>query len=325
MHKKNTNKVIKKILKKKKEYPILEIYISNYNKSNFYLSLVYNSIIDKFKVLYIPIDAVDTDRMEEYCCYQFINVKSVSYIINQIKEALPNYELSESRDKRNKDIDNFKIDINFYIEKKIYDFHMTRYLPKEWKFLFEIITLIFEHVPNIMGELAMEILSVVMNANDLIEYQASLNCDLWENSLIEFFPILNDEKKLIEGTISFLEKVNGKYYAIIEKHLLIIEYNDSTKILNIFCDDKNLLYSSYTYQVLRAIKENLEKPFFKVKIIANEEKYNYLCLGVDKSKLKIIKNNKLATISLVNRDRKDIIILEDNGTWLQDELDKVMV
>lgn len=325
MRHKEKKELIKKVLKKKKEYPIIEIYIINYNNSNFYLSLLYNNIIDKFKILYVPIDVIDTNKVEEYFCYQFINTNSVSYIINQIKESLPKYEQQSSRDRRNKNIDNFKIDIDFHIDKKTYDFHMTRYLPKEWKFLFETIALMFEHVPNIMGELAIEILSVVMNTNDLIEYQASLNCDLWESNLTEFFPILKDEKKLLEGNLSFLESVNGKYYAIIEEHLLIIEYNDHAKILNIFCDDKNLVYSSYTYQVLKAIKKSVEKPFFKVKIVEKEEKYNYLCLGIEKKKLRIIKNNKLTTISLPKKERREIIVLEDKNNTLQEELDKVMV
>lgn len=325
MRHKNKKEQINKILKKKKEYPVIDLYITNYNNSNFYLSLLYNNMIDKFKVLYVPIDAIDTDKIEEYFCYQFINVKSVSYIIDQIKNVLPKYEQKELRNKKNKNIDNFQIDLDIHIEKKIYDFHMTRYLPKEWKFLFEPIALLFEHVPNIMGELAIEILSVVMNTNDLIEYQRSLNCDLWKSDLMEFFPVLKDEKKIMEGNLSFLEKVNGKYYAVIENHLLIIEYNDSSKILNIFCDNKDLVYSSYTYQVLKAIKENNEKPFFKVKIIEENEKYNYLCLGVEKQKLLVIKNNKLSTISLSKKKKQEIIILEDNTNTLQEKLDKAMM
>lgn len=325
MRHKDKKELIKKVIKKKKEYPIVEIYISNYNNSNFYLSLLYNDRINKFKVLYVPIDAIDKDKVEEYFCYQFININSVTYIIEQMKIFSPRYEKASSRDKKNKNIDNFKIDIDFHMDKKIYDFHMTRYLPKEWKFMFETVALIFEHVPNIMGELAMEILSVVMNTNDLIEYQESLSCDLWNCNLIELFPALKDEKKFLTGELSFLEQVNGKYYAVIEGHLIIIEYNNNSKVLNIFCDDKHIVYSSYTYQVLKAIKENIEKPFLKIKIIEKAEKYNYLCLGVEKKKLRIIKNNKLTTLSLTTKEKREIIILEDKNDMLQEELEKAIV
>ncbi len=160
MRHKDKKELIKKIIKKKKEYPIIEIHIANYNNANFYLALVYSSSIEKFKVLYIPMDIIDTNKVEEYFCYQFININSVTYIVDQVKAKLSKYEKKETRDKRNKNIDNFKIDLDIHIDKKTYDFHMTRYLPKEWKFLFETMALMFEHVPNIMGELAMEILSL---------------------------------------------------------------------------------------------------------------------------------------------------------------------
>ena len=57
--------LIHKILKRKKEYPFVELQITNYNNSNFYLCLLYNRIIDKFKVLYIPIDAVEDNKIAD--------------------------------------------------------------------------------------------------------------------------------------------------------------------------------------------------------------------------------------------------------------------
>ena len=77
--------LIKKMLKKKKELPIIELKIKDYNNSNFYLSLLYNQRIEKFKVLYIPLDVVEDTKIEEYCCYQFMEVKSVIYIMEEIK------------------------------------------------------------------------------------------------------------------------------------------------------------------------------------------------------------------------------------------------
>ena len=121
MRHKNKKEQINKILKKKKEYPVIDLYITNYNNSNFYLSLLYNNMIDKFKVLYVPIDAIDTDKIEEYFCYQFINVKSVSYIIDQIKNVLPKYEQKDLRNKKNKKIHNFQIDIKKQIQNNKYN------------------------------------------------------------------------------------------------------------------------------------------------------------------------------------------------------------
>ena len=203
--------LIRKLLKKKKESPIIELQIKDYNKSNFYISLLYNRTIDKFKVLYIPLDVVEDNKIEEYCCYQFMEVKSIIYITEQIKKELPKYEELVSRDNRNKHINNFIIEIDVYMNKKKYDFYATRYLPKRWEFLFESIVMLFEHCPNIMNELATEILSVIMNTNESIEYQASLNCDLDTMNLKNYFPFLQDEKALKEKKIDYLEYVNGKW------------------------------------------------------------------------------------------------------------------
>ena len=78
--------LIRKLLKKKHEAPIIELQIKDYNNSNFYISLLYSRTIDKFKVLYIPLDVVEDNKIEEYCCYQFMEVKSVVYITEQIKK-----------------------------------------------------------------------------------------------------------------------------------------------------------------------------------------------------------------------------------------------
>lgn len=318
--------LIKKMLRRKKEVPILELQIKEYNNSNFYITLLYNQNIEKFKVLYIPLDVVEDNKIEEYCCYQFIDVKSVLYILEQIKKEIPKYESDSIRDNRNKNINNFYIEISIYLSKKKYDFYATRYLPKEWKFLFEGIVMLFEHSPNIMGELVNEILSVIMNTNENIEYQASLNCDLSTTNLKSYFPILQDEKKLIDKKIDFLENVNGKYYAIIEEHLIIVEYNNNRKILNIYCDQSNLVYSNEVYQVLMGIKEQQEEKFYKIKVIdkKNNKNFNYLCLGVTDKEIKVIEKNKISKITFKALKDQEIKILEDKNNKLKKKLGKVM-
>ena len=316
--------LINKMLKKKKEYPLIELKITAYNNSNFYLSLLYNRIIDKFKVLYIPLDVVEDNKIEEYCCYQFMEVKSVVYIMDQIKEELPKYEEDTLRDNRNKNINAFEIEIDVYQDKKEYQFYTTRYLPKKWKFFFEAIVMMFEHAPNIMSELATEILSVIMNTNDNIEYQASINCDLLNSDLTKYFTSIRNKKNLLEEKIEFLERVNGKYYAVIGNHLIVIEYNDNQKILNIFCDKKDLVYSNLVYQVLTSIKNHQEKRFFKIRIVSKKDAYNYLCLGIEKDKIKIIKENKLRTVPLNKWKKKDITIIEDKNNILKEKIEEVM-
>ena len=56
-------KLIEKYLKKKKEHKIINLIIRNYEQSNFYMALVYNEKINKYKVIYIPMDVIDTEYL----------------------------------------------------------------------------------------------------------------------------------------------------------------------------------------------------------------------------------------------------------------------
>ena len=74
-------------LKKQKESVVVDLYLKDYDGANIYIALVYNEKIEKFKVLYVPIDAIRIgDKVEEYFCYQFIFVKTVNYIMELINE-----------------------------------------------------------------------------------------------------------------------------------------------------------------------------------------------------------------------------------------------
>lgn len=311
---------INNYLKKRKEKKVLELKIKDYNNSNFYLALVFNKKIEKFKVLYIPLDVVENSDISEYCCYQFMEVKSVLYLIDTIKKNLPKYEELKKRDLRRKKIENFQIEIDVYLDKKQYDFYMTRYLPKEWEFFFEAIVMLFEHAPNIMSELVTEILSVAMNTNEEVEYQRSLKCNVLEEEMAPYFSSLKDKKEKID----YLERINGKYYAIVKNHLFIIEYLYGSKILNIYCDNEELTYNYITYQIINEIKKHNEKSFYKITIEDAQERKNYLCLGTTKTGIKVIKENKLTTIPFQELKKYKIKIIEDKNNELKNKLEQVI-
>ena len=55
------NKIIN-ILQKRKEKVVLDLYLRDYDCSNYYFAIVYNSKIEKFKVLMVPLDAIDDSK-----------------------------------------------------------------------------------------------------------------------------------------------------------------------------------------------------------------------------------------------------------------------
>ena len=91
-------------LKKKKEDVILDLYIKDYEHSNFYFALVHNKKINKFKILFVPIDVIDDNsNISEYFCYQFIFLDQVEYILKTMNE---NEELYKDEIFRNRKSDN---------------------------------------------------------------------------------------------------------------------------------------------------------------------------------------------------------------------------
>lgn len=313
---KDLMQAIVKFLTKKKENVIVDLYIKNYNKANFYIALVYSKKVEMFKVLFIPLDIVKNYDFENYACYQFINSILVNYILETINNAKEKYKDLSIRNQDNKKINNYYIEINTYVFSENYIFSATKYLPKEWSFFYDIIVILFEHVPNVMQELCRDILAVLDNRETMIFYQKSIDFNLFKDDAINEF----GKQCLLE--VSFLEKVNGMYFGIVNDELVILDYIDGKNILNLYCTTSD--YDKYFYSCLMAIRNNRFKNYYKLVVSNNISDFKnntnkleyYLCYGVQNDCFKIIDGVDLGLLP-VNRYRDGYIkIIGDN----QDEL-----
>lgn len=289
----NSILVIQKNLKKKKERVLLDLYIKDYNKSNFYIALVFNKRIEKFKVLFIPLDVCENKYIEDYICYQFIDISSVNYILNTINDNDKLIRNDIFRNKINKYINSYYIEINTHINKRDYKFVTTRYIPSEWLFMFDVIVTLFERIPSFMNELCREILAVFSNSNEAIDYKYSIDFDLVND---DFSTLLFDTSEVHE--VLFLEFIGGKYFAIVNNVLVVVEYNPR-KILNLYCSSDD---DSYIYSVLVAIRNKSYKKFYKLMVVDDKHDFEvgvaeyYLCYGLEKDKFLIISGDKLETL-----------------------------
>ena len=299
----NSVLVIQKYLKKKKERVLLDLYIRDYNKSNFYIALVFNKRIEKFKVLFVPLDVCENKYIDDYVCYQFIDISSVNYILNTI----------------NKYINSYYIEINTHINKRDYKFVTTRYIPSEWLFMFDVIVTLFERIPSFMNELCREILAVFSNSNEAIDYKYSIDFDLVND---DFSTLLFDTSEVHE--VLFLEFIGGKYFAIVNNVLVVVEYNPR-KILNLYCSSDD---DSYIYSVLVAIRNKSYKKFYKLMVVDDKHDFEvgvaeyYLCYGLEKDKFLIISGDKLETLD--KRLYEDgLIKILDSDLELDEKLGKI--
>ncbi len=315
----NSILVIQKYLKKKKERVLLDLYIRDYNKSNFYIALVFNKRIEKFKVLFVPLDVCENKYIEEYICYQFIDISSVNYILNTINDNDKLIRNDIFRNKINKYINSYYIEINTHINKRDYKFVTTRYIPSEWLFMFDVIVTLFERIPSFMNELCREILAVFSNSNEAIDYKYSIDFDLVND---DFSTLLFDTSEVHE--VLFLEFIGGKYFAIVNNVLVVVEYNPR-KILNLYCSSDD---DSYIYSVLVAIRNKSYKKFYKLMVVDDKHDFEvgvaeyYLCYGLEKDKFLIISGDKLGTLDKSLYEDGLIKIL-DSDLELDEKLGKI--
>lgn len=315
----NSILVIQKNLKKKKERVLLDLYIKDYNKSNFYIALVFNKRIEKFKVLFIPLDVCENKYIEDYICYQFIDISSVNYILNTINDNDKLIRNDIFRNKINKYINSYYIEINTHINKRDYKFVTTRYIPSEWLFMFDVIVTLFERIPSFMNELCREILAVFSNSNEAIDYKYSIDFDLVND---DFSTLLFDTSEVHE--VLFLEFIGGKYFAIVNNVLVVVEYNPR-KILNLYCSSDD---DSYIYSVLVAIRNKSYKKFYKLMVVDDKHDFEvgvaeyYLCYGLEKDKFLIISGDKLGTLDKSLYEDGLIKIL-DSDLELDEKLGKI--
>ncbi|MBQ6324054.1 MAG: hypothetical protein IJI22_04380 [Bacilli bacterium] len=286
---------IKIAIKKNRENVLLDLYLKNYDASNFYFALVFNKKINKFKVLYVPIDAISSgENVSGYFCYQFIFMDEVNYLVNRLLKSETN--ISEVVDNRSKLLDSYYVEINTFVSDKKHKYMFSQYIDKEYIFLFDIISILFGYLPNIVSELCGKLLVDFNEKNDNYKYTYSLNLNLYDSDLSLLFNKI--EYKYDYDDILFLEEFDNKYYGYINNNIIIVEYIRGRSILNICCDDLEF-YSDEIYIILMAIKNKKWKNFYHLEIIKGNDYLNigeYLCYGVSNNSFKIIsrKTNKIS-------------------------------
>lgn len=275
--------LIKKYLKKKKEEVIIDLIIKDYDRSNFYIALIFNKRIDKFRVLFIPVDILDDDNVEDYCCYQFVMLSSVNYILEILNEEEKNIN-KDFCNKLSKTLKSYYIEINTHINNKDYKFMTNQFIPKEWEFLFEIIVILFEHCPNIVSELCIKLLEDFNSTESIAKYDYSLEMDIFDDKL----GIVDDSC----NGVDFLEKIKDKYYCVIDDYIFVLEYNNYKKLLNIYSDCEGEINIKYLYSIISAIRNEYERSFYKLLYKCDDIYIEYLCYGMTNDSFKVIKNNK---------------------------------
>ena len=264
---------------------IVELSLRKYQGSDYYLSIIYDNNISKYKVLYLPLKIIDYDNISAYTCFQFIDEYYINYILKNINEFKQEFKYVKARNYKNKYIDNDLITISIKSSGEYYKFYATEYIPKELDYLYELINIMFSYAPNIISEIGRELVTLLEGKSSYIGYLDCLNFDLYNDSLDKF----NNKKYKLD----YLELVNDKYYAVIDNHLIILRYLKNEKILYLYSDNNS---NKYYYSVIDGIRKNQFNPYTRLKVMEKNGVRYYLCYDKSRKFYKIIRSNRLDII-----------------------------
>ncbi|HIQ94665.1 TPA: SWIM zinc finger family protein, partial [Candidatus Ventrenecus stercoripullorum] len=152
--------------------------------------------------------------------------------------------------------------------------------------------------------------------------------DLFNGDINEIFryPIVQRGKKYYEeDKIKFLEKIDNRYFAIVEgteKYIVIVKYDEKEKKTQVYCSCPCEFYCKHICAVILAIRDNKFKRFYKI-MYKNPNKnllerimdFEYfLCLGIVEQNFEIINNyGELELVPILDVNNKyNWEILEDS-------------
>ena len=267
---------IKKTINLHQEQIILQMIIRDYDKSNFYIALLFNKRIEKFKMLYVPLDKIKRmELVEDYFCYQFVDVQTANYLLENIKK---HQEKVENNINENLSIANccYYIEITTFLPLKGRTYKFIQYIDTTYEYLFGVITSIFECLPNSLNELGRKLLTSFNTKYEILRYNKSVFFQLMKEDISN---LINSENfNYEERHIDFLESVGNKYYAIVDGKRFLLE--NRIDYLNIYSGHENPL-GEEVYLIIQAIREGKEKKFNRVEYLDKEETYYFFCYGID--------------------------------------------
>ena len=286
----------------KKITPILDITLIDYETYNIYIRLDYYKKLNCTKLSWFDLDLRNDNHIEKYISSEYINTKQADYICS-IFEKNSKLEYKSKKD-------NHKVIINAYLNEQ-YHYELSRYIPKELANLSEVFILIFNNLPRKLDNFLYELHAELMNTKSQYEYNDTFEFDLFNDDL----EILFNDKIIERGKqyyqkdkLKFLEKVEDKYYAIVEgteKYLVVIKYDKENKQTQVYCTCPCKFYCKHIYSVILAIRNKEIKKFYKVIYKKDEEnllesvlnsKY-FLSSGTEDEYIEII--NRYGEIELV--------------------------
>lgn len=310
----------------KRDAIFLELKLINYEGYNLYMILSESKKYNSYRLSWFDLDEIKDKHIEKYICCEYIN----SDIIDFIKNDYAKYDVViDYNDEFLTDKDTVIFNANIKTKKSnTINVSFKKYLPKNLSILADLIIFVFKNMPRKYEGFMYELLAKLTGSTEKYEYKKEFDFDLFNGDINKIFryPIVQRGKKYYEeDKIEFLEKIDNRYFAIVEgteKYIVIVKYDDKEKKTQVYCSCPCEFYCKHICAVILAIRDNKFKRFYKImhknpnkNLLERIMDFEYfLCLGVIDQNFEIINNyGELELVPILDVNNKyNWEILEDS-------------
>ena len=310
----------------KRDAIFLELKLINYEGYNLYMILSESKKYNSYRLSWFDLDEIKDKHIEKYICCEYIH----SDIIDFIKNDYAKYDVSiDYNDEFLTDKDTVIFNANIKTKKSsAINVSFKKYLPKDLSILADLIIFVFKNMPRKYEGFMYELLAKLTGSTEKYEYKEEFDFDLFNDDIDKLFryQIAGRGKKYYEeDKVKFLEKIDDRYFAIVEgteKYIVIVKYDEKEKKTQVYCSCPCEFYCKHIYAVILAIRDNNFKRFYKI-MYKNPNKnllerimdFEYfLCLGVVEQNFEIINNyGELELVPILDVNNKyNWEVLEDS-------------
>lgn len=330
MDKKSIELYYKKIAKIrnyfKKDKMYLELSLMNYEGYYLYFTINYLKKSHSYKLSWFDLDVIDENNIEKYVNYQYLDESTIDKINEDFSKFIVSSESSREINLM-EGLVLLKANIKTKVDKKI-DVAFNKYLPKNLAHLSSLFILIFNYLPRILENILFELLADLTGSINKYEYKKEFAFDLFNDDIDKIFAyqiIERGKKYYDEHKVIFLEKIEDRYFAIVEgneKYVVVIKYDEENKIMQVYCSCPCEFYCKHIYAVILSIRNNEESRFYKISYKNPNENildrimnfHYFLCLGIVEQNFEIINDyGETELVPILDKDDKyNWDILEDS-------------
>lgn len=299
----------------------MSIYLSDYNHNNIYVRFDYIKKLAVYKIVWVDLNFFDEKHIEDY-----INVQMVTkYLSLKIAEKMIALE-KESTYSFNDNILGDRVEILSYFKGETREYIFDRFLPIELEQLIDPLAMIFSYLPRSMEVFLNEIFGKFDGTEERYNYTKPTKLKLTDGEYKKIFKpnvITEGEKLYNAGNVTFLEKFDNKYYAIVEDrgpHLVMLSQVEEDFAI-MLCNCKKSTYCKHIYAALMALRKKEFKKFYKVKYTGREEtllekvmlgSFN-LCFGIDGNKILLVtEDSGIFPVDIIQKGKCVFEVIEDD-------------